>query len=328
MAKPRTASTSKPRLGRGLSSLILNSSRSAGDDGSYVPADQPSARAPSADSSESRAGRPEHQEIRVDQIAPNPYQPRRDFRAEELAELAASISRQGLLQPLLVCPSLAGTADRPYVLVAGERRLRAARQAGLTTVPCQVKQASGQQMLEWALVENIQRSDLNPIEKARGYREYLDRFGLTQAEVAERLSQPRATVANYLRLLALHDDTQRLLADGKLSFGHGKVLAGLTGRGELERNLAKKAAKRGLSVRQLERLAGKGGKAATGGAGRSAGPKAAYLSDLEERLSERLGTRVRIVPGRKKHSGKVVIEYYSLDDFDRVAGALGLETDV
>ena len=178
-------SQQRPRLGRGLSSLIINSTVAD-------PSTEAKAYQPAEPVSASQAGKQpillkevagKAQEIGIDDIPPNPYQPRRQFGAEELAELSASISQQGILQPLIVAKAIQG--DKPYILIAGERRLRAAQQTGLATVPCIIKQASPQQMLEWALVENIQRTDLNPIEKAEAYRDYIDRFNLTQAQGAK-----------------------------------------------------------------------------------------------------------------------------------------------
>ena len=216
-------SAARPRLGRGLSSLINNSLQSsAKDQQDVIPADAITeavvVAAPSPDGTPLDVG--------VDRIAPNPYQPRRKFDAARLAELAQSIAEQGILQPLVVCRATdADAEDGSFTLIAGERRLRAAQQAGLKTVPCVVKQATRQQMLEWALIENIQRSDLNPIERAAAYREYIDRFGATQDTAAQKLGVARATVANFLRMLDLPDDVQSMLIDGCLSAGHAKAIA-------------------------------------------------------------------------------------------------------
>ena len=329
--------TQRPRLGRGLSSLITGTTADLpSDDKTYqhVTGMPPIAPAPAAQQPQT-GGRP--QEIPLDDIGPNPYQPRSQFNAEELSDLTASVATQGILQPLIVaaCATTRGTAGatpgqaeaaKPYLLVAGERRLRAARQAGLPTVPCVVRQATPQQMLEWALVENIQRADLNAVERAHAYREYIDRFGLTQAQAGERLGQPRATVANYLRLLDLHLDVRRMIAGGGLSFGHAKLLVALCEKPAKQVALARRVVRMGMSVRQLEAIL----ELATGAAGeerradRARRAKPPYLVDLEERLTRRLGTRVVIQPGRAKNSGRVVIDYYSLEDFDRISAALGL----
>jgi ParB family chromosome partitioning protein len=320
----------RPRLGRGLSSLIQGLSETIpADDQTYqhVTGLPPIAAVIPPDKQPAETGGPREMETRLDDIAPNPYQPRRQFGQEELAELTSSIAAQGVLQPLIVARASSG--ERPFVLIAGERRLRAARQAGLATVPCVIRQASPQQMLEWALVENIQRADLNPIERAEAYKEYIDRFGLTQVQAGERLGQPRATVANYLRILDLREEAKRLVAEGTLSFGHAKLLASLSDNPTRQLRLARKVAKTGMSVRQLEAvlalsLARPASLVSTSTPSTSKPP---YLLDIEERLGRKLGTRVVIQPGRAKNTGRVMIDYYSLEDFDRISAALGLESD-
>ena len=311
----------KPRLGRGLSSLIVNSAVPPAQGQYAAEHAAPLAARPAAPAEPPR-------EIKLDQIAPNPYQPRQQFSDEHIAELAESIRAQGVLQPLLVAPLAEPDGDRAFAVVAGERRLRAARQAELKTVPCVVRQATPQQMLEWAMIENIQREDLNPVEQARAYRDYMDRFSLTQAQVAERLGQPRATVANYLRILDLSDPVQQLLLADELTFGHAKVLAGLAGQPARQLALAKRAARNSLSVRQLEGLiASTRPDAPPVKAGRSRADKPAYIRDLQDQLTRHIGTKVTIAPGRAKDTGKVVIDYYSLDDFDRIVHGFGVTLD-
>jgi ParB family chromosome partitioning protein len=238
--------------------------------------------------------------------------------------LSDSIRTHGVLQPVLVAELPAGDdgAGR-YRLIAGERRLRAAELAGVAELPCIVRAEQGAGLLEVALIENIQRSDLNPIERANAFREMMDSFSLTQDQVAQRLGLPRPTVANHLRLLDLCDDVQKLLVDGSLSFGHGKVLAALAGDAARQVKLAKAVAARGLSVRQLEELVKAGTEAKPDKEGQTQINKSPYLSDVERQLSERVGTRVTIRPGRAKHSGRIVLEYYTLADFDRLVEALG-----
>lgn len=328
MADEAKSQRSRPRLGRGLASLISSPSALPADtDQEYqhvtglppVPAAaQRAAQQAPADGSPLA--------IAVDKICPNPFQPRKAFATQDLAELTESIRQQGILQPLIVAPA---GRDNPsaYVLVAGERRLRAARQAGFASVPCIVRPANQQQLLEWALIENIQRADLNPIEKAGAFRDYIDRFHLSHTEAAQRLGQPRATVTNYLRILELEATAQGLIASGKLSFGHAKVLAGMAGQPERQGQLARKAAQGDLSVRQLEELIASGwpGQAVGARASAKATPsKPPYMRDIEERLGRVVGTRVAILPGRAKNTGRMVIDYYSLDDFDRIARLLGL----
>jgi len=311
------SSKSRPRLGRGLSSLITTSSDADGAGTAPAEAQQ------QAEAGILGAGAGE---IPIDQIASNPFQPRTSFDEAQLADLAASIVQQGVLQPLVVAPAHEEDAEHAYVLVAGERRLRAAKQAGLERVPCVVRNPERQQMIEWALVENIQRADLNPLERASAYREYIDRFRLTQADAAERLGQARATVTNHLRLLDLAEEVQEMIAGGGVTFGHAKVLAGLIGQPEPQVALAKKVVQQGLSVRELEELvAARTEQTAAPNKNRPA--KSAYLRDLEDQLTRTVGTRVAIKPSKAKDRGRIVIDYYSLDDFDRIAAALGLKLE-
>ena len=335
----------KPRLGRGLSSLISPvitstepqyavtphaATSTAGASNRVSEASYIAEKPPIATASPVATVPPEAEavakplEIRIDDISPNPYQPRREFTPDELKELADSIREQGIIQPLVVCPANGNGVAAPYVLIAGERRLRASRLAGLNTVPCVVRQATPRQMLELALIENLQRADLNPVERAVAYRDYMDRFNITQQEAAEKLGLPRATIANTLRVLDLSDDVQKLLLNGKLTFGHAKVLAGLVHRSELQLSLAQRVASEDISVRQLEGLIA----AATtqpGSARREPKQKQPYIRDLEDQLTATVGTKVFIQPGRAKNTGRILIDYYSLEDFDRIAESLGLK---
>ncbi len=314
-----TAKHNKPRLGRGLSSLITDSAAAPAVDVAdrYVPT-------PEAPQRPANQGGPV--EIPIESIQPNPYQARRDFKESDLADLANSISEQGILQPILVAPS-EGDVEKAYTVIAGERRLRAARRLGHETVPCIIRQASRQQMLEWALIENIQRMDLNPVERAQACRDYIDRFSLTQAEAAQRLGQPRASVANYLRILDLPDVILEMLIAGSLSFGHAKVLAGLAGQEQRQIALATQAARKSLSVRELEKLAAAAPGAAAAQATSQPKSKAAYLVDIERQLTTAISTRVVIKPGRAKNTGRIIIEYHGIEDFDRITQALGAELE-
>lgn len=319
----------KSRLGRGLNSLIkgpavaveLDDPASNTKTGSY----EAVADAPAID--RVRINKPGGaMEVPVDRISPNPHQPRRDFDEAELAELAQSIQQDGILQPLIVTESKeAGSQDGQYTLIAGERRLRAARQLGLPAVPCILREATERQMIEWAVIENIQRSNLNPIERGRAYRDCMDRFSISQQEVAERLGQARATVANYLRILDLADEAQKMVASGQVSFGHAKVLAGLADNSQRQVHLARRVVAEGLSVRKLEKLVSQASKAAGPTETPDTPKKPAYVRDMEQQLTEALGTRVTILPGRAKNTGRVVVEYYSLDDFDRISTCLGVK---
>ena len=332
-------SSQRPRLGRGLSSLIRSSTEidALPAPAEYVPQPRPPrpAQAAPADTAAEAApaGDPTQAAttvvmLPVDSIAPNPYQPRRKFSDDTLDGLADSIRNHGLLQPVLVAKRGDGEGDTIYHLIAGERRLRAAQRAGIAQMPCIVRPADRQQMLELAVVENIHRADLNPIERAEAYRSLIDRFGLTQQQVAERIGQPRASIANTLRMLDLCDSVQQRLIDGALSFGHAKVLAGLAGLPELQASLAGRAVAEGLSVRELEELVKAASQRAAPAETTPKRPgKSAYIEDLERQLTEAVGTRVAIRPGRGKHSGRMIIDYYTLDDFDRITARLGVQID-
>ncbi|HYO42628.1 MAG TPA: ParB/RepB/Spo0J family partition protein [Candidatus Limnocylindrales bacterium] len=249
-------------------------------------------------------------EVGLAHIAPNPHQPRRHMDDASLAELAASIREHGVLQPVLVTETLDG-----YQLIAGERRVRASRLAGLERIPALVRQLADQNQLEVALVENVQRADLDPIDEATAYRQLIDEFGLTQEKVAERVGKARATVANTLRLLDLHPAIQAAIGDGRLTEGHGRALGGLTVAGQ--GHVLGTVLAQGLSVRQTEELvrrlrepkAPKGAEAAP----RRLDPD---LERVEAELRERLGTKVSLSRSRK--GGRIVIEYYSDEELGRL----------
>jgi ParB family chromosome partitioning protein len=258
-------------------------------------------------------GAPRLSEVPVESIDPNPRQPRRTWSRETLAELAESVEQLGVLQPLLVRTS----GDR-FELIAGERRLRAARLAGLSRVPVVVVQTDAEGSLERALVENLHREDLNPIEEAAGYKQLLEEGGLTQETLAHRVRKKRTTIANALRLLELPVGIQRLMIDGRLTAGHGKALLGLTGNPFQER-LATRVAHEGMSVRETEDLVRRydvmAGRPANGSGPRSA-DRPALVSEAQRELAERLQTRVRVEVGRRK--GKIVLDFVSLDELSRL----------
>lgn len=254
-------------------------------------------------------------------IEPNKDQPRREFDEEKLQQLADSISCYGVLQPLLV----RDMGNGRYQLLAGERRWRAARLAGLTELPVQLKELEAQGVLEVALIENLQREDLNPMEQAGGYRRLMEEFSLTQEEVAARVGRSRPAVANTLRLLSLPKTIQDMVQEGALSEGHGRALVGLDESVSLP--LALQACEQGLSVRQLERLASAAAKA--GREGESLAPEPAkdlYARQLGEALSGRLGRRVQLRPGAKK--GRIEIEYYDNQDLCALLEQLGLPVEL
>ena len=303
----------KPKhLGRGLQSLL----------GPIIPTLADHSPVPA--SSQAEANFPPDKELRdslrrisLEAITPNPYQARTVWNEEELAELTESIKANGIIQPVVVRPAGAG-----YELIAGERRFRAAKLASLTEIPALVRQATDEQLHEWALVENIHRVDLNPIERAKAYREYVNCFSLTQAEAAARLGEGRSVVANYLRLLDLPLEIKQMLAQGQLSMGHARAILALP-TDELRRKLANRAMAGRLSVREVERLVRKY-LAGTGPTKQSVPGKAAHIVDLENKLASELNTKVSIETRRNGQRGRIIIEFYSLDEFDGITEKLGL----
>lgn len=254
----------------------------------------------------------EIQHLKVEQIIPNRYQPRQRFIDAETSELSESIKKSGILQPILVRRK----GDGMYELIAGERRLRAAKQASLQTVPAIVRNTSDEQAIELALVENLQRKDLNPMEEARGYQRMLKEFGYTQDSIAQRIAKDRSTVANMMRLLNLPSEIQSFVESGELSTGHAKVILGLE-RPEAQVRLANQIREGQWSVREAERMASQ--------LLRSPKRKRAVrvpspYPDLEERLQKRLGTRVNIVKNRR--GGKIVVQYFSAPELDRLIEVL------
>ena len=248
-------------------------------------------------------------EVPLNRVAPNPFQPRHRIDEAALEELAASIREHGVLQAVLVTETLEG-----YQLIAGERRVRAARLAGLERIPAVVRQLADENQLEVALVENVQRSDLDPIDEALAYRQLVSEFGLTQEQVAVRVGKARATVANTLRLLALHPDIQAAIADGRLTEGHGRALGGLEPNGQS--HVLATVLGQDLSVRQTEELVRRLREPRVP---RTPSPRPRLDPDLErveEDLRQRLGTKVSLSRSRK--GGRIVIEYYSDEELTRL----------
>lgn len=262
---------------------------------------------------ENAAGEDSAVQLRLSEIEPNRDQPRKDFDPAALQELSDSIRTHGVLQPLLVRPMPGGG----YQIVAGERRWRASRMAGLETVPAVVRELSDSDAMQLALIENLQREDLNPVEEALGYRALIDEFGFTQETVAEKVGKSRPAVTNALRLLGLGDDLLKLVRQGEISAGHGRAILSIEDPGQKQK--AVELAVRGASVREIERLARQG---KTGLRSKSAKPKDGFYSEVELALSAEIGRRVKIIPGKDK--GILQVEFYNkqelADMVSRIAG--------
>jgi ParB family chromosome partitioning protein len=304
--------TRKPRLGKGLNALL----------GDF-----------SAETQQAIATGEGVRDVPTSRIAANPFQPRREFAPEQLAELEESIRKNGLLQPLVVRPRSAATADgADWELIAGERRWRAVRRLGWSQVPVVVREIDDRAMLVLAIVENVQRAGLSALEEATAYKQLIDEFGYTQAEVADSVGRERSTVANLLRLLQLPASVQRMVNEGQLSMGHARALLGLEDERSMA-ELARQAADTGMSVRTIEERVRQLRPDAQAPADRStmAGVRQAvddpHVRSLEAELQRRMGTavRIRVTTGK---SGRIEIPFYNADDFDRVLELmLGKEED-
>jgi ParB family chromosome partitioning protein len=299
--------TPKSRLGRGLGALITS--------GNAAP--KPATPAPVATAPVAAAndGLPGYREIAVHLVEPNPYQPRKEFSDEALTELVESIRAEGLLQPIVV----RAVGDR-FQLIAGERRWRAFQQLKLKSIPARVMTSSDASSASLALIENLQRADLNPLEEAHGYASLIRDFDLTQDAAAQRVGKGRATVANSLRLLGLEPELQGYVGKGMLSVGHAKVLLGVEHSPE-RLVLARRALEQGLSVRALEELT----RHKAGGPGKTRkmpGATAAALTDIEKRLTTHLGARTTLKHSPKR--GRIIIEYQGNDDLSRVLEKMGV----
>jgi len=256
--------------------------------------------------------------VNIHLIDSNPQQPRKDFDTASLIELKDSLKSNGILQPIIV-----RKRDSRYELIAGERRLRAARELGWTSVPVLVKEATDENSLEIALVENIQRKDLNSMEEARAFMNLMRDYNLTQEKVAERVGKNRTTVANILRLLQLPEEVQEMIEKGVLSFGHAKAILGVDNPSE-QTKLAKEIVARGLSVREAEEKVQDRRRLPVHRV--RALKRDPAIRDIEERLERSLHTKIRVKQGVKK--GRIEIEYYSLDDFERLVQILAPQNTI
>jgi ParB family chromosome partitioning protein len=286
-------SARKGGLGRGLDALI------------------PPSNIPSEIKSASGQLVADRLEVDLNLISPNPKQPRTVFDEDQLTELALSIKEVGLLQP----PVVRSITDGRYQLIMGERRFRAAKLAGLTSISVIIRQTNDDQLLKEALIENIHRSQLNPLEEGAAYQQLLNDFGYTHDELANKLSKSRPVITNTMRLLNLPASVQRKVAAGVISAGHARALLSLTDQSEIE-NLANKIVAEGLTVRSVEEIVASGGAKVASGSikrGKIIAPKIKQISD---QLSDQLDTRVNIELGKKK--GKIVIEFAAMEDLERI----------
>ena len=259
------------------------------------------------------------QQVDLASIVPSPLQPRKDFAAEALSELVESIRQHGIIQPLVVRP-----VGGRHELIAGERRWRAAQEAGLSKVPIITRTATDLEVLELSLIENLQRADLNPIEEALAYARLANEFGMRQEDIAQKVGRGRASVANSMRLLDLHQQVQTWLTQGLLSVGHAKALLALKEPQE-QRAVAETVLRRSATVRATERLVARqlgSTRPRRRREGAANATTSATIEDLQNRLQQHLGTRVTLHHGDKR--GRIEIEYYGNDDLQRVLGALGL----
>ncbi len=294
----------KKAMGRGLGALFLDNDHENPDEIRDIVGEIDRIGAPKPDGSDVV-------ELKTIDIEPNKGQPRKKFDEDKLETLRASIQEHGVISPILVTPTKSGT----YRIVAGERRWRASKLAGLKTVPCIIRSFEEQTVMELALVENLQREDLNPIEEAEGYKKLMEAFDLTQEEISKRVGKSRSAVANSLRLCNLQKAVKNLLISGEISQGHARALLPLEDA-ELQISLAERIIKEGLNVRQVEALVADLGKPKAKSSKTTNPMMQKYYRDVETRLGSQLGTKVKIREGAKK--GKIEIEYYSKDDLERI----------
>lgn len=281
----------KSGLGRGLDALFTDNSVDSSENNSPVT-------------------------LKLNEIEPNKEQPRKTFDEKALSELASSIERNGVLQPLLVRPM----ADGSYQLVAGERRWRASRIAGLTEVPVVIKEMSDEQAMEIALIENLQREDLNPIEEAEGLQLLIERYNLTQEEAAARVGRSRPAIANALRLLGLPDEIRKLTKEGKISAGHARALLSFEKKSDMV-SVANTIAEKNLSVRDIEKLAKLSAQKNNKKTGNKNSARDIFYDEVELSLSDVLGRKVKVFTS--KNGGTIEIEFFDKDDLQKISKQIG-----
>ena len=337
MSDSNMGSKKPPRLGRGLTSLMMGPVQTSPQHSDNL--------ADNSIAENSNKGKPESplppervlgaagpldptdlSHISISQIHPNAHQPRRHFMAAAMERLADSIRVDGVMQPVIVRP--AGKKGH-YELVAGERRLRAAQQAGLGNIPAIIRRLDDRQVAEWSLIENLQREDLNPIERAEAFQSLIQDYQLSHEEVAARVGLERSSVSNLLRILGLEKSMRRLIVDGLLSLGQARALAGVSDP-DVQVALGNRAVTDRWSVRQVEAAVRKAGAVASRAGEKdfkSDGSRSMVLRDLEKQIGDQLQTRIRIRSGRKKGSGSITIDFYDLDQFDSLLARLGVATE-
>lgn len=331
VTKKKTGKTKQRRLGRGLTSLISTpvEVETTSEEIPGIKQNTP-ALATSHDVNtplESHTHPDDSHKIvmlRVGDILPRPGQPRQHFDEESLRQLAESIRSAGLMQPILV---RRGKGDQKYEIIAGERRWRAAEMINLETIPAILREVDDERTAEWSLIENIQREDLNPIERAEAFMRLINEYGMTHQELAARLGLDRTNITNHLRLNELDSFCKGAIRDGRLTMGHGKVLLGITNN-EMRRSLAENSVRSGWSVRETERRARniKSSPEKLASTTRNM-PLSPQLENLQRRLGEHLGTKVKIIPGRKSGSGKLVIDFFDIDHFEGIMRLLQFESE-
>ncbi|EGM51969.1 ParB/RepB/Spo0J family partition protein [Ligilactobacillus salivarius] len=261
-------------------------------------------------------------ELEISEIRPNPYQPRKTFNEEALEELAKSIKKSGVFQPIIVRKS----SVKGYEIIAGERRYRASKLAKKTEIPAIIREFNEEQMMEVAVLENLQREDLTPLEEAEAYNTLMEKLNLTQTQVSERLGKSRPYIANYLRLLGLPGKVKLMLQDGSLSMGQARTLLAVKDEQKLI-ELAEKTVKEGLTVRQLEQLVAQINGKKPKKAKKQANPYELYIKQTENLLQEKFGTKVAVKSNAKSGKGKIEIDYLSIDDFNRIMDILKIKLD-
>lgn len=315
MARP-----SKPRLGRGISALIGDPVRVQPEDSNKNQTITPEAATQATPTPPERAGRPEDvvARVAVGELRPNRHQPRSPIEDESLRDLASSIRSAGVMQPIV-----ARRVGNSLEIVAGERRWRAARLAGLESVPVLIREIDDLTAAQWAIIENVQREDLNPIDRGMAFRNLVEKFGFTQTMVAEAVSLDRSSVANLIRLTDLEPQIRQMISSGALGAGHGKALLAIES-GATRLRLAQRAVDERWTVRDLEKHAG--GVSRTPPKHRNTDSQPNLVS-IEKQLGEHLGTKVQIRASAGRKRGKIVIDFYGIDHFDGLMSRMGIRLD-